>query len=216
MWRRMSQILVSVVLMELWLVLVVQTLPLFDEGPHVQGDWRESIRIKRLQTSRRHGQESFYLRIHDDGRVDGERHQSFHSLLEIRAVEIGVVAIKGYHSSLYLCMGSEGTLYGMNIFSPEECSFREELLPGGYNMYRSKTYGIAVSLRNKQKLQSKGKGNPPPLSQFLPVRHGVQSDLNQYRMDEEDEDYGIQYDDKKNSPDFHSMDPFRLINHDKK
>ncbi|XP_073462145.1 fibroblast growth factor 19 [Aquarana catesbeiana] len=212
MWRRMSQIFVSVVLMELWLVLVVQTLPLFDAGPHVHGDWGESIRIRRLYTSRKHGQESYYLRINDDGRVDGERHQSFHSLLEIRAVGIGVVAIKGYHSSLYLCMGSEGTLYGMNNFSPEECSFREELLPDGYNMYKSKTYGIAVSLHNKQKLHSKGKGNPP-LSQFLPVKHWVPLDLNQYR---EDEDDGFQYDDKKNSPDFDSMDPLRLINHDKK
>lgn len=112
-------------------------------------------------------------------------------------------------------MNTKALLFNLqNIFSPEECSFREELLPGGYNMYRSKTYGIAVSLRNKQKLQLKGKGKPP-LSQFLPVKHWVPLDLNQYRMDEEDEDDGFQYDDKMNSPDFHSMDPFRLIKHDK-
>ncbi|KAM5138224.1 fibroblast growth factor 19 [Mantella aurantiaca] len=208
MWKRLPQILVPVVLMELSLVLVVHTLPLFDAGPHVHSGWGESIRIRRLYTARKHGQESYYLRIHEDGRVDGERHHSYLSLLEIRAVEVGVVTIKGYHTSLYLCMGSEGILYGMNSFSPEECAFKEELLPDGYNMYKSQKYGMAVSLsKEKQRLQSKGKGYLP-LSHFLPVIHWTPLDLHQPKEDEDDE---FKYD-KRNSPDVHSMDPWGLTN----
>ncbi|XP_072279009.1 fibroblast growth factor 19 [Pyxicephalus adspersus] len=207
MWRRLFQIFVPVVLMELWLVLVVQTLPLFNAGPHVHSGWGESIRIRQLYTARKHGQESYYLRIHDDGRVDGDKHPSSQSLLEIRAIALGgVVAIKGYHSSLYLCMGTEGTLYGMNNFSPEDCSFREELLPDGYNMYKSPKYGMAVSLsKDKQRLQSKGKGYPQ-LSHFLPVMHWA-PDV-PVKKDE-----AFQYDDKENYLDVNSMDPLRLINH---
>lgn len=67
------------VLAELGLVLVVHALPLFDAGPHVHNGWGETIRIRRLYTARKHGQDSYYLRIHDDGRVDGERQQSSHS-----------------------------------------------------------------------------------------------------------------------------------------
>ncbi|KAG8547658.1 hypothetical protein GDO81_027848 [Engystomops pustulosus] len=114
MWMRLPQILGgALLLLELLLVLGVHTLPLYDAGPHVRHGWGESIRIRRLSTARRNGQESYYLRIHQDGRVDGERHQSSLSVLEIRAVAAGLVAIKGYISSLYLCMASDGTLYGM-------------------------------------------------------------------------------------------------------
>ncbi|XP_075693149.1 fibroblast growth factor 19 [Rhinoderma darwinii] len=208
MWTRMPQILVCVVLVELWLVLVVHTLPLFDAGPHVHNGWGETIRIRRLYTVRKHGQESYYLRIHDDGRVDGERHKSSHSLLEIRAVAVGLVAIKGYHSSLYLCMASDGTLYGMNTYSTEDCSFREEILPGGYNMYKSPTYGMAISLsKDKQRQQFKGKGYLP-LSHFLPVIHWTPLDLNQNAG----EDDGLQYEnDGKNIPNVESMDPLGLV-----
>ncbi|KAM9302132.1 fibroblast growth factor 19 [Gastrophryne carolinensis] len=210
MWRRLPQICVLLVLMELWFVPVAHMLPLFDAGPHVHSGWGESIRIRRLYTARKHGQDSYYLRIHDDGRVDGERHQGSHSLLEIRSVSAGVVAIKGYHTSLYLCMGSEGALYGMNTFSPEECTFKEELLPDGYNMYKSQSYGIAVSLsKDRQRLQAKGKGYPP-LSHFLPVMHWAPIDLNQSL---EDEDTSFQFDDKKKAPDVDSMDPLGLLAH---
>ncbi|XP_069824236.1 fibroblast growth factor 19 [Dendropsophus ebraccatus] len=205
MWKRVPQMLGCAVLAELWLVLVAQALPLFDAGPHVHNGWGETIRIRRLYTARKHGQESYYLRIHDDGRVDGERHRSSHSLLEIRAVAIGLVAIKGYHSSLYLCMASDGALYGMNTYSAEDCTFKEEILPDGYNMYKSPKHGVAISLsKDKHRQQSKGKGYLP-LSHFLPVIHWAPLDLNP------DDDDGNQYEsDNKNFPNVDSMDPLGL------
>ncbi|XP_068116002.1 fibroblast growth factor 19 [Hyperolius riggenbachi] len=210
MCRRLACTLLAVTLLELWFARTACALPLFDAGPHVQSGWGESIRIRRLYTARKHGQDSYYLRIQDDGRVDGERHQSAHSLLEIRAVAVGVVAIKGYHSSLYLCMGSEGALYGMMNFSPEECSFKEELLPDGYNMYRSQKYGMAVSLsKDRHRLQSKGKGYLP-LSHFLPVLHWAPVDLNQSVEGQVDE---LEYDGLKNVPNVDSMDPLGLMDH---
>ncbi|XP_018410008.1 PREDICTED: fibroblast growth factor 19 [Nanorana parkeri] len=241
MWRGLSQISIPVVLVELWLVLAVHTRPLSDAGPHVS--WGGSIRIMCLHTARKQG--CYYLRIHDDGRVDaencradgercridgerhavdgercredgerrrvdGERHQRSDSLLEIRAVAVGVVAIKSYYSSLYLCMGSEGTLYGTDFYSPEECSFKEELLPNGHNLYKSQQYGMVVSLsKDKQRLHSKGKVHPP-LSHFLPIKPCPPLDRNHSQEDEDDE---FQYDDKKNSPDVKSMDPFGLIDY---
>ncbi|XP_075044593.1 fibroblast growth factor 19 [Mixophyes fleayi] len=201
MWGRLSQIFVQVALVNLWLVLEVHTLPLSDAGPHVRNGWGETIRLRRLYTSRKHGQDYYYLSIHDDGRVDGERHESSHSLLEIRAVAWGIVVIKGYHSSRYLCMGSEGTLYGSYNYSPEECSFKEELLEDGYNMYKSPKYGMAVSLsKDKQRQQSKGKGYPP-LSHFLPMINRAPLIISQSLEDEE----------KQNGQNVDSMDPYGLV-----
>ncbi|KAM3920726.1 fibroblast growth factor 19 [Leptodactylus fuscus] len=206
MWRKkLSQMLGCVVLVELLLVLGARGMPRFDAGPHVRHGWGESIRIRRLSTGRKHGQES-YLRIHDDGRVDGEKHQSAHSVLEMRAVAAGLVVIKGTHSSLYLCMASDGTLYGMINYSPDDCSFKEEILPDGYNTYTSPKYGLVVSLsKDKQRQQSKGKAS---LSHFLPRKASASSELNL----DIGEDDGFQYDsDSKNIHNVESMDPLRLV-----
>ncbi|XP_071972736.1 fibroblast growth factor 19 [Engystomops pustulosus] len=202
MWMRLPQIPgAALLLLELLLVLGVHTLPLYDAGPHVRHGWGESIRIRRLSTARRNGQESYYLRIHQDGRVDGERHQSSLSVLEIRAVAAGLVAIKGYISSLYLCMASDGTLYGMMSFSPDDCSFREEIRDG-YNIYTSPKHGAVVSLgRDKQRPQSRGKGT---LSHFLPHIPWGSLDHNQ-DLGEDDE---YQY--NKDSHNVESMDPLGL------
>ncbi|XP_063294036.1 fibroblast growth factor 19 [Pelobates fuscus] len=209
MWRSLPQLLFSLVLVKLWLVQVAHSMPLLDAGPHVHNGWGEAIRIRHLYTARKHGQESYYLRINDDGRVDGERHQSAHSLLEIRAVAVGVVAIKGYHNSLYLCMGTDGKLYGMPIFSTEDCSFEEELLPDGYNMYKSSKYGIAVSLsKDKQRQQYKGKGYLQ-LSHFLPVISWVPMEVSNPLGDE---DYRFQYNMDENKGSLvDSMDPLGLV-----
>ncbi|XP_040264797.1 fibroblast growth factor 19 [Bufo bufo] len=207
MWKRLLQLLGCVVLVELWLVRPVCALPLPDAGPHVHTGWGETIRIRRLQTVRRHGQESYYLRIHNDGRVDAERHTSPQSLLEIRAVDIGLVVFKGYHSSLYLCMATDGTLYGMNAYSPEDCSFIE-IIAGRFNVYKSPKYGMAISInKDKSRQQSKGKGS---LSHFLPVTQWDPLDL--YQDDGEDDEYP--YDNgHKNSHNVESMDPLRLVDH---
>ncbi|XP_066438502.1 fibroblast growth factor 19 [Eleutherodactylus coqui] len=208
MWKKQLQTLGCVVLVELWLVLVVHTLPAYDAGPHVQNGWGETIRIRRLRTVRKNGQEDYYLRIHDDGKVDGERHLSSHSLLVIRAVAPGLVVFKGYHTDLYLCMASDGTLYGTSNYSPEDCSFKEEILRDKCNMYTSPKYGMAISLsKDRQRQQAKGKGHLP-LSHFLPVMYWTQSDLNQEVGEEDD----LQYDsDSKSIHNVKSTDPLRLI-----
>ncbi|MEE6499332.1 hypothetical protein FKM82_003416 [Ascaphus truei] len=210
MWRRLQQTLVSLVLVKLYLVLVAHALPLFDAGPHVHNGWGESIRIRRLYTARKHGQDSYYLSVHKDGRVDGERYPSSHSLLEIRAVAVGSVAIKGYQSSLYLCMEREGKLHGMHSYSPEDCSFEEEMLPDGYNMYKSKKYGVAVSLcKDKQRQQYKGKGYLP-FSHFIPVMSWVPLDPPS-APDELDYSRIQSPIDKMSDPFIDSMDPLGLV-----
>ncbi|XP_077178194.1 fibroblast growth factor 19 [Paroedura picta] len=157
----------------LCLAMVARALPLGDAGPHVNYGWGEPVRLRHLYTASRHGLFSFFLRINGDGRVDGTGAQSVHSLLEIRAVSVRTVAIKGVHSSRYLCMEEEGRLHGLLRYSTEDCSFEEEMRPDGYNVYKSKKYGISVSLSSaKQRQQFKGK-DFLPLSHFLPIINTV-------------------------------------------
>ncbi|KAM6465612.1 fibroblast growth factor 19 [Liasis olivaceus] len=160
-------------LLGLCFAMVVKSVPLADAGPHVNYGWGEPIRFRHLYTASRHGLFSYFLRIHGDGRVDGAVSQSRHSLLEIRAVALRTVAIKGVHSSRYLCMEEEGRLHGLPIYTTEDCSFEEEIRPDGYNIYKSKKYGILVSLSNaRQRQQYKGK-DFLPLSHFLPMMNTV-------------------------------------------
>ncbi|NXM98040.1 FGF19 factor, partial [Sylvia borin] len=94
-------------------------------------------------------------------------------LLEIRAVAVRTVAIKGVQSSRYLCMDEAGRLHGQLRYSTEDCSFEEEIRPDGYNVYKSKKHGISVSLSSaKQRQQFKGK-DFLPLSHFLPMINTV-------------------------------------------
>nr|XP_056708037.1 fibroblast growth factor 19 [Euleptes europaea] len=160
-------------LLGLCLATVARSFPLTDAGPHVNYGWGEPVRLRHLYTASRHGMVSFFLRIDGDGRVDGAGAQTLHSLLEIRAVSVRVVAIKGVHSSRYLCMEEEGRLRGLLRYSTEDCSFEEEIRPDGYNVYKSKKYGVSVSLSSaKQRQQFKGKGFLP-LSHFLPMINTV-------------------------------------------
>ncbi|NXF30058.1 FGF19 factor, partial [Nyctibius bracteatus] len=179
------------------------SLPLPDAGPHVNYGWGEPIRLRHLYTASKHGLFSCFLRIGGDGRVDAVGSQSPQSeyrrryrdgtglrgakaalpsvpagLLEIRAVAMRTVAIKGVRSSRYLCMDEAGRLHGQvsceapGLRSPD-CSFEEEIRPDGYNVYKSKKYGISVSLSSaKQRQQFKGK-DFLPLSHFLPMINTV-------------------------------------------
>ncbi|KAF1531202.1 UNVERIFIED_CONTAM: Fibroblast growth factor 19, partial [Eudyptes pachyrhynchus] len=151
----------------------VVSLPLPDAGPHVNYGWGEPIRLRHLYTASKHGLFSCFLRIGGDGRVDAAGSQSPQSLLEIRAVAMRTVAIKGVRSSRYLCMDEAGRLHGQLRYSTEDCSFEEEIRPDGYNVYKSKKYGISVSLSSaKQRQQFKGK-DFLPLSHFLPMINTV-------------------------------------------
>ncbi|XP_042298491.1 fibroblast growth factor 19 [Sceloporus undulatus] len=150
-----------------------RSLPRSDAGPHLSSGWGEPVRLRHLYTASRQGLCSYFLRIQADGRVDGTSAQEPHSLLEIRAVSVRAVAIKGVRSSRYLCMEEQGRLRGMLRYSTDDCSFEEEMRPDGYNIYRSKKYGILVSLSNaRQRQQFKGK-EFLPLSHFLPMINTV-------------------------------------------
>ncbi|XP_072322935.1 fibroblast growth factor 19 [Scyliorhinus torazame] len=140
-----------------------------DSGPHVNSGWDQTIRLMHLYT--RQGADSYHLQINGDGTVDGSGERSAHSLLEIRAVAPGVVAIKGYRSGRYLCMEREGRLLGSLSYNEADCSFKERLLSGTYNLYWSETYRAAVSLSNRrQRAHTRGRAFPP-FSQFLPIRN---------------------------------------------
>ncbi|XP_077622685.1 fibroblast growth factor 19, partial [Crocuta crocuta] len=101
--------------------------------------------------------------------VDCARSQSAHSLVEIRAVALRTVAIKGAHSVRYLCMGADGRMHGLLQYSAGDCAFEEEVRPDGYNVYRSKKHRLPVSLSSaKQRQLYKDRGFLP-LSHFLPM-----------------------------------------------
>nr|XP_031546974.1 fibroblast growth factor 3 [Vicugna pacos] len=61
------------------------------------------------------------------------------SILEITAVEVGVVAIKGLFSGRYLAMNRRGRLYASESFNAE-CEFVERIHELGYNTYASRLY----------------------------------------------------------------------------
>ncbi|XP_057704540.1 fibroblast growth factor 19-like [Corythoichthys intestinalis] len=65
-------------------------------------------------------------------------------------------------------MDFDGRLYSSRIYSRDECTFREQILPDGYSVYISVTHGILLSLGNhRQRLQGRDSG-VPALAQFLP------------------------------------------------
>ncbi|EPQ06632.1 Fibroblast growth factor 19 [Myotis brandtii] len=93
----------------------------------------------------------------------------FLGLVEIRAVALRKVAIKGVHSALYLCMEGDGRMLGLPQFSPEDCAFEEEIRPDGYNVYRSQKHQLPVSLSSARQRQLFKARGFLPLSHFLPM-----------------------------------------------
>ncbi|XP_007518871.2 fibroblast growth factor 3 [Erinaceus europaeus] len=81
----------------------------------------------------------FHLQLLPSGHVNGSLGHSVCSILEITAVEVGVVAIKGLFSGRYLAMDPGGRLYAAEHFGPE-CEFQERLQELGYNTYWSRLY----------------------------------------------------------------------------
>ncbi|KAM9221901.1 fibroblast growth factor 19 [Dugong dugon] len=162
-------VLRALALAGLWLAAVARPLAFSDAGPHVHYGWGEPVRLRHLYTASPHGLFSCFLRIRADGAVDGARGQSAHSLLEIKAVALRTVAIKGVQSARYLCMDADGRLHGLPQYSAEDCAFEEEIRPDGYNVYLSKKHGLPVSLSSaKQRQLYRGRGFLP-LSHFLPM-----------------------------------------------
>ncbi|KAM4850570.1 fibroblast growth factor 3 [Urocitellus parryii] len=81
----------------------------------------------------------YHLQLHPSGRVNGSLENSAYSILEITAVEVGVVAIKGLFSGRYLAMNKRGRLYASEHYSAE-CEFVERIQELGYSTYSSRLY----------------------------------------------------------------------------
>ncbi|KAK2914286.1 hypothetical protein Q8A67_002685 [Cirrhinus molitorella] len=134
--------------------------------------------------------------------------QSSDSLVEIRPVDTGCVAIKGIASSRFLCMNRMGKLYGSVSYTKEDCSFLERIMPDGYNIYISSKHGALVNLGGgKSKLHS---NDGTAASQFLPMVNTLSqeptnhlSGEQRFPVDpEQDQQLGLEID---------SMDPFGKI-----
>lgn len=55
-----------------------------------------------------------------------------------------------------------------HTYSKEDCTFREQILPDGYNIYVSVRHGVLLSLGNRrQRLKGRDR-DVPALAQFLP------------------------------------------------
>ncbi|XP_062402571.1 fibroblast growth factor 6a [Sardina pilchardus] len=95
----------------------------------------------------------FHLQILPDGRINGAHNENQYSLIEISAVERGVVSLFGVKSELFVAMNSRGRLYGTRVFQ-DECKFKETLLPNNYNAYESSKHRgsyIALSKNGRMK-----------------------------------------------------------------
>ncbi|XP_051504130.1 fibroblast growth factor 19-like [Myxocyprinus asiaticus] len=182
----------------------VESSPLPESGPHLANDWGQVVRLRHLYAAR-HG---LHLQINTDGKIGGSHLQSSHSLVEISPVDRGCVAIKAVATSRFLCMERNGKLYGSHIYTKEDCSFVERILPDGYNIYISDKHGALVNLGGaKSKLQNK---DGTALSQFLPMVNTLSQEPTSDHTGkqhspidpEQDHQLGLQID---------SMDPFGKI-----
>ncbi|XP_037238438.1 fibroblast growth factor 22 [Falco rusticolus] len=133
---------------------------------HLEGD----VRWRRLFSATR-----FFLRIDGGGGVEGTRwRERPGSILEIRSVRVGVVAIRAVHTGFYLAMNKQGRLYGSKEFNPN-CKFMERIEENGYNTYASLRWQhrgrpMFLSLSTKGRPRRGGKTRRQHLStHFLPM-----------------------------------------------
>ncbi|XP_014115392.1 PREDICTED: fibroblast growth factor 22 [Pseudopodoces humilis] len=151
---------------------------------HLEGD----VRWRRLFSATR-----FFLRIDGGGGVEGTRwRERPGSIVEIRSVRVGVVAIRAVHTGFYLAMNKRGRLYGsvgppaehshpsppslscQKEFSPN-CKFTERIEENGYNTYASLRWRhrgrpMFLSLNSKGRPQRGSKTRRQHLStHFLPM-----------------------------------------------
>ncbi|XP_064798430.1 fibroblast growth factor 10-like [Oncorhynchus masou masou] len=103
---------------------------------HLQGD----VRKRKL-----YSYQKFFLRIDKNGKVNGTKNKDdLYSVLEIKSVDVGIVAIKGLSSNFYLAISKKGELYGARDFGVD-CRLTERIEENRYNTYASAEW------RNKKK-----------------------------------------------------------------
>ncbi|GAA6233118.1 fibroblast growth factor 19 [Lates japonicus] len=160
----MLLIVVTVSVANVFFASGVVCVPLSDQGPHIDHGWDQVVRLRHLYAAR----PGLHLLIGGDGQIHGSAAQTLHSLLEIRPVDPGCVAIRGVATARFLCIEGDGRLYSSHTYSRDDCTFREQILPDGYNIYISDRHGALLSLGNqRQRLQGRDRG-VPTLAQFLP------------------------------------------------
>ncbi|GLD50416.1 fibroblast growth factor 22 [Lates japonicus] len=109
------------------------------------------------------------------GKVDGTRRKNYaDSLMEIRSVSVGVVAIKSVSTGLYLAMSKKGTLFGSVKYNPS-CKFKERIEENGYNTYASLRWKhggrqmfVSLNGRGKPRRGHKARRRHPS-THFLPM-----------------------------------------------
>ncbi|TRY71423.1 hypothetical protein DNTS_011665 [Danionella cerebrum] len=95
---------------------------------HLEGD----VRQRKLFSFQK-----FFLRIGTDGKVNGTKSEDDpFSVLEITSVDVGIVAIRGLGSNLYLAISKKGRLYGARNYGLN-CHLKERIEENGYNTYAS-------------------------------------------------------------------------------
>ncbi|XP_057696214.1 fibroblast growth factor 22 [Corythoichthys intestinalis] len=133
---------------------------------HLEGD----VRLRRLYSANK-----FFLCIDKTGKVDGTRRKNYaDSLMEIRSVSVGVVAIKSVSTGLYLAMSKKGTLFGSVKYNPS-CKFKERIEENGYNTYASLRWKhggrqmfVSLNGRGKPRRGHKARRRHPS-THFLPM-----------------------------------------------
>ncbi|XP_039191138.1 fibroblast growth factor 21 [Crotalus tigris] len=168
--------------------------PVPNSNPLYQFDGQ--VRLRHLYTANE--QIHLHLEIFSDGTVRGSKYQNPFSLMEIKAVKLGIIRIMAKKTSRFLCMDSEGHLYGSLLYSEEACNFHEMVLRDGYNVYYSEAYNLPISLSMMENLAHSRQ--LPPFSQFLPLVNKVP--LEPMLMD---------YEYVQQVPDIESPDPFNIM-----
>ncbi|XP_076595412.1 fibroblast growth factor 19 [Chaetodon auriga] len=160
----MLLLVVTVSIANMFFSIGVVGTPLSDQGPHIAHSWSQVVRLRHLYSAR----PGLHLLISGDGQIQGSVDQTLYSLLEIRPVDPGCVAIRGAATARFLCIEGDGRLYSSHTYSRDDCAFREQILPNGYNIYVSDRHGALLSLGNyRQRMQGRDRGIPA-LAQFLP------------------------------------------------
>ncbi|KAI9524718.1 Fibroblast growth factor 10 [Dissostichus eleginoides] len=133
---------------------------------HLQGD----VRRRKLFSFQK-----FFLRIDRKGKVNGTKSEDDpYSMLEIKSVDVGVVAIRGLSSNYYLAISKKGELYGARDYGPD-CRLIERIEENKYNTYasaewRNKKKHMFVGLNaNGKPMRGKKTRRKNTATHFLPI-----------------------------------------------
>ncbi|XP_076836583.1 fibroblast growth factor 10a [Brachyhypopomus gauderio] len=133
---------------------------------HLTGD----VRKRKLFSYQK-----FFLRIDKNGNVNGTKSKDDpFSILEIKSVDVGIVAIKGLDSNYYLAINKKGLVYGAKEFGTD-CKLIERIEENRYNTYASAEWRhrkkpMFVGLNNSGKtIRAKKTHRKNTTTHFLPI-----------------------------------------------